>query len=91
MAIENDLLVSSADQKLPWRMPVVVNRSILIVNPFRLFYPKGNGKAPLIKADYRCGGKGICLVKNWSLAAWTPALDKRRRSTETEIGKQIIN
>ena len=90
MALEFDPLVFSANQKLPWTLPVAKDRFSPIEDPLFLFYPKGNRKTPAVKVDYRSSGEGVCLVENGSLATWTPPLSKGRRFTETKIGKQNI-
>ena len=88
VALKCDLLVFNTEQKLPWIVPVSIDRSNLVSDPIRLSYPTGNRKTPAVKIDYRGSGKRICLVEYWSHAARTTPFDKRWRSTETEIGKR---
>ena len=85
VALKCDPLVFSANQKLPWIVPVAKDRFCPIEVPLFLFYPKGNRKTPFVKIDYRSSGKGICLVENRSLAAGTTPFNKGRRCTETKI------
>ena len=59
VALECDPLISSTENKLPWIMPVAINRSEVIANPFCLFYPTGHSKTSAVKVDYRGSGKKI--------------------------------
>ena len=83
-----DLLVFYAYKKLPWIIPIAVNRCQLIADPCCLFNPTGNGKTLIVKIDYRCTGEGICLVEKNGLTARTPSLSKEWQAIKAKTEKK---
>ena len=60
MASKFDLPVMKTKMKLPWIIPVVINRFYdALYKASHWFYPTGNGKTPAIEIDYRSSGEGI--------------------------------
>ena len=59
MVTKYDLPVYNTKIKLPWIIPVVVNRFETRYKAPRAFYPTRNGKTPAIEIDYRSSGEGI--------------------------------